>query len=478
MVNQPARRFKTRLGGPGRPDIACRRVTYLLYFARIVHRGGTRREGNVTSQRSLGLTSATALVVANMIGAGVFTTSGFLLADLGSPLYVLAAWAAGGTQAALGATCYGALARRIPESGGEYLFLSRVLHPAAGYVAGWLSLLVGFSAPLAAAAFAFGTYGKPWFGGAPPALAGALLILAFAAVHAVEVRRGAQVQNGAVLLKVALIVAFVAYAFTRTSGFPVDSSAPFPLAAFGVSLIWISFSYSGWNAAVYVGGEIRDPERTIPRSLILGTAIVTVLYLALNAVFVLSAPAADLAGKLDVGRIAARAVGGAVLEEAVAGLIALVLLSSVSSLVMAGPRVYAQMAADGYLPRRLAVTSGPPRAAIAVQAGLALFFLWSATFEALLTWIGFTLSLSTAATVTALIVLKMREGKEMTVPGWPLVPWLFLGGVAAMTAFTAVQRPFESLAGFGTIVAGLAAWRIQQKRATSSKPQATRQEKK
>jgi len=138
----------------------------------------------VTPQRSLGLTSATALVIANMIGAGVFTTSGFLLADLGSPWYVLAAWAVGGVQAALGAMCYGALARRIPESGGEYLFLSRTLHPAAGYVAGWLSLLVGFSAPIAAAAFAFGAYARPWFGGAPPPLAGTVLILAFAAVHA------------------------------------------------------------------------------------------------------------------------------------------------------------------------------------------------------------------------------------------------------------------------------------------------------
>jgi len=416
-------------------------------------------------QRSLGLTSATALVVANMIGAGVFTTSGFLLADLGSPGYVLLAWAAGGVQAALGAICYGALARRIPESGGEYLFLSRTLHPAAGYIAGWLSLLVGFSAPLAAAAFAFGTYAQPWFGGIPPALAGSILILAFAAVHAIEVRRGAQVQNGAVLLKISLIVAFVAFAFAKMGGTPADPSPPFPLSAFGVSLIWISFSYSGWNAAVYIGGEIKDPGRTIPRALLLGTALVTALYLALNAVFVFSAPVAELAGKLEVGRIAARAVGGVVLEEAVAGLICLALVSSVSSLVMAGPRVYAQMASDRVLPRWLAVTTGPPRAAIALQAGIALFFLWSASFDTLLTWIGFTLGISTAATVAALIVLRRREGTDLAVPGYPIVPWLFLAGVAAMTAFTVLQRPMESLAGFGTIAAGLAAWRIQKESA-------------
>jgi len=417
----------------------------------------------VEPQRSLGLTSAAALVVANMIGAGVFTTSGFLLADLGSPLYVLLAWAVGGVHAALGAMCYGALARRIPESGGEYLFLSRALHPAAGYVAGWLSLLVGFSAPLAAAAFAFGTYARPWLGGLSPAAAGSILIAVFAAVHAAEVRRGAQVQNGAVLLKIALIAAFVVFALAAGEAPPPEPSGTFPLAAFGVSLVWVSFSYSGWNAAVYIAGEIRDPERTVPRALLLGTAIVTALYLALNAVFVFSAPTAELAGRLEVGRIAARAVGGAVLEEAVAGIIALVLVSSVSSLVMAGPRVYAQMAADGYLPRRLAAVTGPPRAAIAVQAALALAFLWSATFEALLTWIGFTLSLSTAATVSALILLKIREGGNLAVPGWPIVPWLFLAGAAAMILFTMAQRPLESLVGLATVAAGLAAWRIRER---------------
>jgi len=314
--------------------------------------------------------------------------------------------------------------------------------------------------------------GLSGLGGIPPALAGSILILAFAAVHAAEVRRGAQVQNAAVLLKVTLIVVFVAIAACKIGLPAAQPDSPFPVAAFGVSLIWISFSYSGWNAAVYVGSEVRDPEKTIPRSLLLGTALVTLLYLALNTVFVFAAPVAELAGKLDVGRIAARAIGGAFFEEAVAGLIALALVSSVSSLVMAGPRVYAQMAADGFLPGGLAVTSGPPRMAIALQAGLALLFLWSATFDALLTWIGFTLSISTAATVAALIVLRKREGKTLAVPGYPVVPWLFLAGVLAMTAFTVVQRPMESLVGFATIAAGFAAWRLQQRKATSRKPQA------
>jgi basic amino acid/polyamine antiporter, APA family len=413
----------------------------------------------------LGLTSATALVVASMIGSGIFSTSGFLLADLGSPWFVLAAWAVGGVQAALGALCYGSLARRIPESGGEYSFLSRTLHPAAGYIAGWISVLVGFSAPLAAAAFAFGKYAQPWLGGASPVFSGTVLILAFAAVHAIGVRRGAQVQNWAVFINIALIVLFVALAF-GTMKPPPDTSRPeFSVSAFGVSLIWISFSYSGWNAAVYIGGEVRDPEKTVPRSLLLGTLIVAVLYLALNTVFVFAAPVKELAGQLEVGRIAARAIGGQVLEEAVAGLIALVLAGSVSSLVMAGPRVYAKMAADGYLPGWFAVSQGPPRGAIAVQAALALLLLWTSSFEALLTYIGFTLSISTGATVIALLVLRRREGKALRVPGFPFVPWAFLLGVIAITVFTVMQRPAESLVGFGTILAGLVAWLLSRKRA-------------
>ncbi len=412
----------------------------------------------MTAKKDLGLASATALVIASMIGSGVFSTSGFLLADLGSPWYVLAAWAVGGIQAMLGALCYGALARRIPESGGEYAFLSRTLHPAGGYIAGWLSLLVGFSAPLAAMAYAFGKYAQPWLTGVPPAVSGSLLILLFAVVHGIHVRRGALLQNWAVLIKVLMIIAFVALAFTRIRPPVTEAGPPFPLATFGVSLIWISFSYSGWNAAVYIGGEVRSPERNLPRSLMLGTGLVTLLYLALNAVFVFSAPVKALAGQVEVGRIAARAIGGPVLEEAVAALIAIVLMSSVSSLVMSGPRVYSKMAADGYLPGWLNPKHGPPRKSIALQTIIALLLLWTASFEALLTYIGFTLSISTAATVTALIFLRMREGRSLNVPGYPVVPWLFLAGVLAMTIFTVMQRPAQSLFGFATILAGFTAW--------------------
>src|SRR5213596_790862 len=163
-------------------------------------------------QRQLGLLSATALVVASMVGSGVFTTSGILLADLHSPSLVLAAWLAGGVIAVLGALCYGALAQRFPESGGEYLFLARTLHPAAGYLAGWVSLLVGFSAPLAAVALAFGEYTKTWFAFAEPRAIGSCLLLIFAAIHAAHVQRGAWLQNLAVLAKLVLIAVLLGWA--------------------------------------------------------------------------------------------------------------------------------------------------------------------------------------------------------------------------------------------------------------------------
>lgn len=408
----------------------------------------------------LGLGSATALVVASMIGTGVFTTSGYLLADLRSPWTVLAAWTVGGLMATLGAVSYGALARRIPESGGEYTFLSRTLHPAAGYVAGWVSLLAGFSAPLAAAAFAFGEYAKPWLMDWPPQVSGTLLLTAFTLLHASNVRHGAWVQNAAVLLKGALILFFAGFAFSHLEvpARPVFDGAS--ISAFGVSLVWVSFSYSGWNAAVYLGGEVRHPERNLPQSLVMGTLVVTLVYLALNTVFVFGAPREAIAGKLEVGRIAAEHLGGPGWANFVAALVALVLVTSVSSLIMAGPRVYARMAEDGYLPGPLRARGGPPRAAIVLQSGIALILLWTAAYESLLTYIGITLSLSTAATIGGLVRLRRREGRRFPVPGWPWAPALFLLSVGGMTLLSIVHRPVESLVGVATIGSGLLAWRL------------------
>ncbi len=405
------------------------------------------------------------MVVANMIGTGVFTTSGFLLGDLKSPSLVLLVWILGGAIALLGALCYGALSRRIPESGGEYLFLSRTLHPSLGYVAGWISLLVGFSAPLAAAAFAFGQYASPWTGTFDPQLSGSVLLIVFCLLHAFDVASGAWVQNLTVIVKVALIAGFIIFGATALPDLPSATDTQVPIATVAVSLVWVMFSYSGWNAAIYIGGEVRNPEVNLPRALWIGTLLVMLLYVALNAVFVFSAPASQLAGKLEVGRIAAEALGGPGWGLAVTLIVALALVSSVSSMMMAGPRVYAQMAADGYLPRALVAAPGkPPRNGMLLQLALSLMLLWTTTFAGLLTYIGFTLGLSTALTVIGLVRLRRREGPALRVPGWPLVPALFLAAIVIITVLTIQMRPAESLYGLATIAIGWLMWRVQSSR--------------
>lgn len=411
--------------------------------------------------RRLGLLSATTLVVASMLGTGVFTTSGFLLEELGSPWLVLLAWLVGGLLAACGALSYGALARHLPGSGGEYYFLSRTLHPAAGVVAGWISIVAGFAAPLAAASLAFAEYVGDWFPGVAPQALGSTLLVAFAAVHALSEHRGTRLHDLAVVAEVLLVVVFVTLALARLPGeLAVHApNARADLPALALALIWVSFSYSGWNAAVYVGGEVRDAERVLPRALLLGTALITCLYLALNAAFVFAAPPARLAGQADVGRLAAAALGGQPWADALTLLIALVLVASVSAMTVAGARVHAQMAADGELPRGLAPGDRPPRAALAVQCVLALLMLWTSSFRSLLTYIGFTLNLCSAATVVGLIRLRLREGTRLPVAGWPFVPAIFLVAVVGMTLGVIFRQPTESACGLTTLAAGWLIWR-------------------
>lgn len=414
--------------------------------------------------QQLGLFSATALVVASMIGTGVFTTSGFLLSDLGSKPLVLGAWVAGGIVAIFGAICYGALARRIPESGGEYLFLARTLHPAAGYLAGWVSLLVGFSAPLAAAAVAFGEYTRPWFAGTEPRILATILLLLFTFAHAWEVRAGAHIQNLSVVLKVLFLLVFLVLGTTRLQLRPEAVTTSASVGAFAVSLVWISFSYSGWNAAIYLSSEIRDAKRNVPRAMIFGTSIVMLLYLALNAFIIFSTPAAALKGQLEVGRIAAKELGGVVWENAITAIIGLALATSVSSLIMSGPRVYARMAADGYLPKWLRPEGNGFRSAIWFQTAIGLALVWTATFKTLLTYIGFTLSLSTAAAVVGLIKLKRSEGEAIRVIGWPWIPGLFVAFVFFSAGFTIFRQPVEAALGATTLIVGIAAYKLQESR--------------
>ncbi|MCC6785085.1 MAG: amino acid permease, partial [Planctomycetes bacterium] len=278
--------------------------------------------------------SAICLVVANMIGAGVFTSSGFALADH-TPALVLAAWLVGGVLATCGALCYGALGRRFPHSGGEYELLRLTVHPLAGFLAGVVSLVAGFSAPIAIAAATFEIYLKTAFGIEAPAHAiGAAVIVGAALLHAIGLEVGAKAQDALVVFKLALIAVLVVAGAIALGmrGLPAAGIAALPtgfdLEAFAVTCVWVSFAYSGWNAASYLAGELADAPRTLTRSLLTGTWITAVAYLALNAVFVFAAPRAELAGQAEVGVLAARALGG---EHAAMVLAALVALASLTS---------------------------------------------------------------------------------------------------------------------------------------------------
>jgi len=427
--------------------------------------------------RRIGLASAVVLVIANMLGTGVFTTSGFSLADLHDPVVVLAAWAVGGVLALCGALSYGALARQIPRSGGEYTFLAETVHPLAGFLAGWVSLFAGFTAPIAAAAIGLQAYLGTAFGTAVrPEWIGTSAIVAAAAMHAVRVERGLALQNAAVAIKlvsIGLFVGFGAYTLGAGAGTPVPAPATagsFEVGAFAVTLVWISFAYSGWNAAVYVGGEVTDPDRNLPRSLLFGTLIVSALYLALNAVFVFAAPVADLAGRPDVGAVAAEALGGTAARRALSALVALALFTSISSMVMTGPRVYLRMAEDGLFPR-IFRAGDVPTDAVALQAALAIAVVWSTGLAQLLSYIGFMLGVSAIATVLGLVSLRWRAGAvRVPIPGYPWVQLVYVAGTAWASWFLVARRPDEALVGLITLLLGLPAYAAMRRWRSPARP--------
>lgn len=419
----------------------------------------------------LGVVSLTNLVVASMIGAGVFTTSGFALGDLGTPDRVMLAWLVGGGLALCGALSYGALARRMTESGGEYLFLSRAIHPVAGFLAGWVSLLAGFTGAIAFAATAFEVYVLPasvrpaWL---PSDTVAICAVLVCGSLHGRQRRAGIFSQNLTVVLKLGLIAALLSYAvLTLPSGNwqggplggSLETAPAFSVSAFALTLMWISLSYSGFNAAVYVAGEARHAQVFVPRAMVAGTLLVTVIYLALNAIFVYAPAPETIVGHEDIAARAAVVLGGPALAVCVRVIIGLALLSSVSAMVMTGPRVYAQMAKDGVLPAVFRMHGEVPGAAVALQVGLAIIVILISGLRELLSYLGFTLSISAAATVASLFVLRRREERgereQMSMPGYPLVPGIFVTCTLGFAGLAALRRPWEPLAGLVTIAIGL-----------------------
>lgn len=420
--------------------------------------------------------TALAVIIANMIGTGVFTSLGFQLVDLktGFPLIML--WVLGGIAALCGAMSYGELGSALPRSGGEYNFLSRIYHPAVGFIAGWVSAIIGFAAPVALAAMSFGIYVSAAIGpDAPDWLAtglAALLVSALALVHAGARRASGGLQLGFTVLKILAILAFCAAAVFLLGAFQPVSFLPasgdgsaMTSGAFAVSLIYVSYAYTGWNAATYISGELAEPQKDLPRILITGTLIVMVLYVALNAVFLLAAPMSEMEGKVEIGVIAAEAIfgrsGGMIAGFALAAL----LISTVSAMTLAGPRVLQMIGEDLKPLQILGQTNedGVPSRAVYFQSALALLFIFTASFEAVLVFSGFTLALMSFATVFGLIILRISEpglDRPYTTNLFPIPPLIYLGLTGWTLYFVLVSKPVEAMFSLALIASGLVVYLI------------------
>jgi amino acid transporter len=418
------------------------------------------------SKQKLGLLTLSGLVVANMIGAGVFTTTGFALGDLGSWRLVMLAWLIGGVIAVTGAISYGYLIKLNPQSGGEYLFLSRHIHPLAGFIAGWVSLLAGFTGAIAYSAMTLETYllGTEMRESVPENMVATLVIVLAMFAHSIRLGYGTFLQNIIVVLKLVLIGSFIVYGlialpFSDWQGIqPITTtqSVPVSVFAFALTLMWVSFSYSGFNAAIYIAGEVDDAKSVVPKALLLGTGLTVIVYVLLNAVFVMVPPASSVAFQEDVAAIAAQFIGGDQLTIAVRAIIVLALFTSVSAMTMIGPRVYSKMADDGLMPQLLKLRGEIPRAAIILQTVLAIVVVWMSTLRELLSYLGFMLSLSTLATVLSLFVVirKHPQYKEKLL-GFPWPPLVYAFFTLLIAGLAAINEPREMLAALVTLMCGV-----------------------
>ena len=431
-------------------------------------------------KRRLGLWSGVGLVIANTVGVGVLTNTGYMAGRLG-PHEIMLAWVVGGVMALAGARAYAEIAAHIPRSGGEYRYLSDLWHPFLGSLAGWTSLLVGFSAPVALAASTVGPFFGTLVPGVPPLVVPVALILAATASQAINLRWSKRTQDGFAVIKAVLLAGFVFGGLAFGShDLPAwtapEATGTFPARPFAVSLVYIAFAFSGWNTVIYAAEEFRDPRRTVPRAMMIGTLVVAVVYLAVNWIFVANLSGDRLSGwlKEDTSRITlAHLLIGELAGKHVARLaslfVILSLVSSVISMTMVGPRVCAAMAEEGFLPRVLGARRGrPPVGSVLLQSGLALLLLTTHGFEELLRSVGSILTLTSALTVAALVRLRLTKhlpaGRDR--PAWPVMvaAAIYLAGSGWMLWVTLVEAP-RTLIWLGIVaLAAAAAYVVARRR--------------
>lgn len=413
-----------------------------------------------------------AVVVANMIGTGVFTSLGYQVADIQSGFAILMLWALGGLTALCGALCYAELGAALPRSGGEYHFLNHIYHPGAGFVSGWVSATVGFSAPVALVAMTFSAYLQTAIPELPAKLSACALIAVLALSHMRSHQASSSVQWIFTVIKFGLILLFCAATFTLIpEGQPVRFSpahSDWPIlgtAGFAVALIYVNYAYTGWNSATYIIGEMQDPQRTLPRILTVGTLLVTSVYVLLNAAFLYAAPMSELEGQIEVAFIAGEYVFGRNGALVMSVALALLLVSTVSAMTLAGPRVLQMIGQDFHIMRWLARENEQhiPALAIAFQSLIAIAFVLTATFEKILVFTGFVLGLNTLVTVIGVFVLRWREPERVrpfNIPLYPLPPIIFSVIMLWTLVHILRERPEEGWMGILIILLGTAAYAV------------------
>jgi len=440
------------------------------------------------SPPSFGLATAVFVVVSSMIGTGVLTTSGFTVFFTGSNQLMLGLWVVGGVLAACGAVSLAELAAALPESGGDYVYLREAYGPLAGFLSGWVSFLIGFGGPIAASAAAAAKYLLAPLrldAGAAAAELGlaTAVIVGLAVIHCLGRRSTIRAQGVMTIAKlvflVTLAVAGLALGWGRWEHLadrpPVTPSLAVAMAS---SLVYISYAYTGWNAAAYVAGEVARPRRNVPLAILIGTGLVTALYLAVNLAYALALPADAIRGivaerGLDavapIAQLAAERLVGPGVAEPLSVAIGLTLLASVSAYVLTGPRVAVAMARAGQFPAAASreTQAGAPVIATLLQAGWAILLLWTASFETILTYAGVGLAIFSMLSVAAVIVLRVRRPempRPFRVPAYPLVPIVYLLGTGLLTAAVAWERPLVAAVSAATIAAGVPVWWLSARR--------------
>jgi basic amino acid/polyamine antiporter, APA family len=425
----------------------------------------------------LGFATAVSLVIANMVGTGVFTSLGFQVIDIKSPFAIICLWLVGGIIALCGALTYGEIGVALPRSGGEYNYLSKLYHPLVGFLSGWVSITVGFAAPVALAAVALGNYVSKIYPAVSVNVLAISVVAAITIIHATNLKTGSGFQRIFTLLKVVVIAFFIIAGFTYSPEH-VTSIAPQAFSwkeifspAFAVSLVYVSYAYSGWNASSYIAEEIDKPEKNLPRSLFIGTLVVTVLYVLLNFIFMYTVPTDKLAGYVEVGYLSAINIFGDKIGNMMGLVIALLLVSSISAMIMAGPRITKAIGEDMGKLNILARTNknGVPYIAVMLQSLITVVLILTAQFESVLTFIGFSLSLFTFLTVCGIFIVryrKMHTQLSYKTFAYPVVPIIYLALSTWMLYYTITTKPLESMYGLINVVVGALVWFIARKNDT------------